>query len=209
MKDGNTNKMKGIYAILGEDFSKGRSNIEVTKELIDSGIKIIQYREKSKSTKEIYEECKIIRELTKDRGVTFIINDHILIGKLVNADGVHIGQDDLPIGEVKQIVGGMMIGLSTHNKEQARRAVKHGADYIGVGPIFETSSKVNIEKSDGLKYLKWVSENISIPYVAIGGIKESNIEEVKKNGGDCFAMISELVGANNIGKKAKSLRGIL
>lgn len=197
-----------IYAILGEEFSKGRSNIQVTKELIESGVKIIQYREKCKSKKEIYEECKVIRQLTQENEVTFIVNDHLSIATLVKADGVHIGQDDLPIEEVKRLAGHMIIGLSTHNKQQAKMAVEKGADYIGVGPIFETSTKQNIEASDGLDYLKWVQENIDLPYVAIGGIKESNVLEVKKNGGYCFAMISELIGSSNLAQKIHSIRNL-
>ncbi len=197
-----------IYAILGEDFSKGKSNVQVTKELIASGVKIIQYREKSKSKKEIYEECKIIRRLTKESDVTLIVNDHISIALLIQADGIHIGQDDLPIEEVRKIAPHMIIGLSTHNKDQARQAVDKGADYIGVGPIFQTTTKQNIEKSDGLEYLKWVKENIDLPYVAIGGIKEENVSQVKENGGYCFAMISELTGADNLAKKINSIRNI-
>ena len=197
-----------IYAILGEEFSKGKSNVQVTKELIASDVKIIQYREKSKSKKEIYEECKIIRKLTKKNGVTFIINDHISIAMLVKADGIHIGQDDLPIEEVRRIAPHMIIGLSTHNKDQANEAVEKGADYIGVGPIFKTSTKENIEKSDGLEYLKWVKENIDLPYVAIGGIKEENVSKVKENGGYCFAMISELTGAHDLVKKINTLRNL-
>lgn len=195
-----------IYAILGEEFSKGKSNVEVTKELILAGVKIIQYREKNKSNKEIYEECKSIRNLTKENGVTFIVNDHISIALSVGADGIHIGQDDIPIEEVKRMAPNMIIGLSTHNKDQAKMAVEKGAHYIGVGPIFNTTTKRDIEESEGLGYLKWIQENIKLPYVAIGGIKEENIDIVKVNGGYCFAMISELTGADDILGKVKLIR---
>lgn len=195
-----------IYAILGEEFSKGKSNIEVTKVLIASGVKIIQYREKSKCKQDMYEECRVIRQLTYEHNVTFIVNDHISIATLVKADGVHIGQDDLPIEEVRKLVGDMIVGLSTHNKEQAKMAVEKGADYIGVGPIFKTDTKQNIEASDGLAYLKWVKDNIDLPYVAIGGIKESNLSKVKENGGYCFAMISELVGSDDLAGKIQSIK---
>ncbi|WP_427340156.1 thiamine phosphate synthase [Caloranaerobacter sp. DY30410] len=198
-----------IYGITAEEFSLGRTNIQVVEEMIKAGIKIIQYREKEKSKLEKYNECKAIRKLTKDSGVTFIVNDDVDIAIAVEADGIHLGQDDMPIEEVRKIAGNMIIGLSTHNIEQAKTAVKKGADYIGVGPIFNTTTKKNVEKSEGLKYLKWVSENIPIPYVAIGGIKESNIIEVKKYGGKCFAMISEIVGSPNIVKKVESIRKLL
>lgn len=198
-----------IYGITGEKFSKGRTNIEVVREMIESGIKIIQYREKDKSKKEKYEECKIIREMTKKANVTFVVNDDMDIAMLVQADGIHVGQDDIPIEEIKKIAPNMIVGVSTHNKEQAIEAVEKGADYIGVGPIFDTSTKENVEKSEGLKYLKWVSENINIPYVAIGGIKKENILDAKIHGGKCFAMISELVGSLNIDEIVLSIKKIL
>lgn len=195
-----------IYGITGEEFSKGRKNIDVVKSMIEAGIKIIQYREKEKSKKEKFQECKVIRQMTKEGNVTFIVNDDIDIALMVDADGIHIGQDDPPIELVKKIAPNMIVGLSTHNREQALEAVKKGASYIGVGPIFNTPTKKNLEKSEGLQYLKWVSENINIPYVAIGGIKEENIDSVKNNGGKCFAMISELVGADNVKEKVYSIR---
>lgn len=195
-----------IYAILGEEFSNGKTNIEVTKELINAGVKIIQYREKSKSNREQLEECKEIRELTEKSGVTFIVNDNVSIGLAVKADGIHIGQDDIDIEEARKLAPNMIIGLSTHNGDQAKEAVKKGADYIGVGPIFHTNTKKVLEKSDGLDYLRWVKENIDLPYVAIGGIKEENIKSVKESGGYCFAMISEIVGSKDILNKVNVLR---
>lgn len=195
-----------IYGILGEEFSCGRSNIEITKEMIKAGIKIIQYREKNKQKLDKLKDCQAIRKITKENEITFIVNDDIDIALAVKADGIHIGQEDIPIEIVKSIAGNMIIGLSTHNKNQALEAVEKGADYLGVGPIFNTSTKKNVEKSDGLSFLKWVSENISIPYVAIGGIKESNVAEVKRFGGKYFAMISELVGADDIEQKVTNIR---
>ncbi|SHK19717.1 thiamine phosphate synthase [Paramaledivibacter caminithermalis] len=195
-----------IYGILGEEFSAGKSNIEITKEMIKANIKIIQYREKNKSKCDKLKDCQAIRKITSVNDVIFIVNDDIDIALAVKADGIHIGQKDMPIEIVKNIASDMIIGLSTHNQKQALEAVEKGADYIGVGPIFNTSTKKNLEKCDGLSFLKWVSENISIPFVAIGGIKESNIATVKKHGGKYFAMISELVGSENIVKKINLIR---
>lgn len=195
-----------IYCITGEEFSLGRSNIEVVKQLIGAGIKVIQYREKNKSKKEKLIECIEIKHLTEKAGVTFIINDDIDIAMSIKATGIHIGQEDMPIKEVRKMVGNMIIGVSTHNKLQAQTAVEDGADYIGVGPIFGTKTKPDVEYSDGLNYLNWVSENISIPYVAIGGITEDNIQLVKENGGKCFALISEVLGAEDIEMKIGSIR---
>lgn len=195
-----------IYCITCEELSNGRSNIEVVKEMIDSGIKVIQYREKKKSKKEKYIECLSIRKMTEAYGVTFIVNDDLDIALLVGADGIHLGQDDIPVEEVRKISGNMIIGLSTHNTCQAKKALELKPDYIGVGPIFKTSTKENPEHCEGLSYLKWVSENIDIPHVAIGGINESNILDVKNNGGKCFALISDVVGSDSIKNKVNDIR---
>ncbi|KJS87044.1 MAG: thiamine-phosphate pyrophosphorylase [Peptococcaceae bacterium BICA1-8] len=200
-----------LYGITAEEYSLGRSNIEVVKAMIDAGIKIIQYREKdSKSIKERYEECKEIRKLTKETDVTFIINDYIDIAILVGADGIHIGQDDLPIEEVRKLVGPeMIIGLSTHSPEQAQDATRRGADYIGVGPMFSTTTKKNIGNVAGLEYLDYVVKNHNIPLVAIGGIKFENIAEVKKRGAKCICLVTEIVGAQDMGKTVQKIRDIL
>ncbi|MCL0107469.1 thiamine phosphate synthase [Peptococcaceae bacterium] len=196
-----------IYAITSEEHSLGRSNIEVVEQLIKAGVKIIQYREKEKKKLYKFKECKIIREMTKRAGVTFIVNDDVDIALAVKADGVHVGQEDLPVEEVRKIVGeDVIIGLSTHSPAQAMEAVKKGADYIGVGPIFPTKTKKDVCDPVGFEYLDYVVKNIKIPFVAIGGIKEHNIKEVQKRGATCFAMVTELVGARDIAAKVKAIR---
>jgi thiamine-phosphate pyrophosphorylase len=199
-----------LYCITAEDYSLGRSNIEVVKQWIEAGIKVIQYREKDKDMKLKYQECTIIRALTKEAGVTFIVNDDIDLAMMVKADGVHIGQDDFPLEAVRQLVGDqMIIGISTHSPQQAQAAVVSGADYIGVGPIFKTSTKKNVCQPVGLEYLKYVVQNIPISFVAIGGIKESNVTEVVTCGAKCIAMVTEITAAQDIGEKISSLRRII
>jgi len=197
----------GIYAITCEKRSLGRKNIEVVKELIKGRVQVLQYREKEKSLKEKFYECKEIAKIARDNGILFIVNDDIDIAMLVDADGVHIGQDDLPIKEVRKLVGDdKLIGLSTHNPQQALEALKSGADYIGVGPIFPTNTKENVCEPVGLEYLEYVVKNINLPFVAIGGIKENNIELVLKKGAKTIAMVTELTESSDIAKKIKSLK---
>ena len=196
-----------LYCITAEEYSRGRDNIEVVKAMINSGIRIIQYREKEKKPLQKYNECLKIRELTKKAGVTFIVNDDVDIAMLVKADGVHIGQDDLPPEKVRELVGNeMIIGLSTHSPQQAQDAVRKGVDYIGVGPIFKTYTKKDVCKPVGLEYLDYVVKNIDIPFVAIGGIKESNVHEVRTRGARCIAMVTEIVGAENIEEKISNIK---
>jgi thiamine-phosphate pyrophosphorylase len=196
-----------LYCITAQEHSKGRNNIEVVHEMIKAGVKVIQYREKDKKLKEKYYECMEIRKITKDARTTFIINDDIDIAMLVKADGVHIGQDDLPIEKVRELVGNsMIIGLSTHSQEQAKEAVEKGADYIGVGPIYRTYTKKDVCEPVGLDYLDYVVKNIDIPFVAIGGIKENNIHEVISCGARCIAMVTAVVGSDNIEEYIKGIR---
>ena len=125
-----------LYALTDSRLSLGRPLPVVAAALLDAGVRILQYREKKLKAGKMLEECRILRHMTQNAGACFIVNDHIDIAMLVGADGVHIGQDDLPVQEVRRLVGPeMIIGLSTHSPEQAVSALKAGADYIGVGPI--------------------------------------------------------------------------
>jgi thiamine-phosphate pyrophosphorylase len=199
-----------IYGITAEEYSLGRSNVEVVEMMIASGIKVIQYREKDKSPRQMYGECVRIREMTTKSGVTFIVNDHVDLALLVGADGVHIGQDDLPPREVRNLAGQeMIIGLSTHSPAQAQAAVNCGVDYIGVGPLFATRTKKDVCDPVGLEYLDYVVKNIKLPFVAIGGIKEHNIAEVSRRGAKCIALVTEITGSEDIAAKVRALRAAL
>lgn len=192
---------QGLYGITGEKFANGRSNIDCVKAMVEAGIKVIQYREKDKNIRKKLLEAKEIRKITREAGVCFIVNDHIDIALAVDADGVHIGQEDMPVVEVRKLVGNKIIGLSTHSVEDAKNAIKQGVDYIGVGPIFPTTTKDR--EAVGLEYLKWVSENIDIPYVAIGGIKEENLDKILEYKAKHIALVSDIVGAEDIAEKGR------
>jgi thiamine-phosphate pyrophosphorylase len=199
-----------IYCITSEEHSNGRSNIEVVSRMLDAGIKIIQYREKSKTMLEKYRQCVKLREMTAEAGAAFIINDHIDLAKSVCADGVHLGQDDMPIPAARKILGDtMIIGVSTHSPLQAEQSVKDGADYIGVGPIYRTFTKKDVCDPVGLEYLDYAVENIRIPLVAIGGIKCHNIKQVKEHGARCVALVTEIVSADDIEGTICSIRKIM
>lgn len=196
-----------IYCLTAEKFSLGRSNIEVVQAMLDADIKLVQYREKEKKMGEKYEECLALRRMTIEAGAAFIVNDDIDLAIAVEADGVHVGQDDLPIEVVRRLVGDdMAIGLSTHAPEEAEEAVRRGADYIGVGPIFRTFTKEDVVDPVGFEYLEHVVKNVDIPFVAIGGIKEHNIAEVVRRGAKCVALVTEIVGAEDITQTIASVR---
>ncbi|AIS52021.1 thiamine-phosphate synthase ThiE [Thermoanaerobacter kivui] len=198
-----------IYCLTAEKFSKGRSNIEVVKDMLESGIKIIQYREKYKTLKEKYHECLKIRKMTKEFGAILIVNDHVDLCMMVGADGVHIGQNDYPIKEVRKLLGDeYIIGVTAHTKEQIKEA-ESNADYVGVAPIFQSFTKDNPLPPIGLEMVKWTAENCKLPFVAIGGIKEGNLKSVLDMGAKCVSLVTEIVGADDIKNKIKKLQEIM
>ncbi|WP_332632096.1 thiamine phosphate synthase [Halalkalibacter flavus] len=188
-----------LYAITGEEFHQGRDLVEVMEEAILGGVDIIQLRDKTSSKRDVLNKAKSLRELTRKHDVLFIVNDHIDVALAVDADGIHIGQDDLPLAEARKIMGqDKIIGLSTHKIEEAREAEAGGADYIGVGPIFHTNSKVDVVDPVTTEYIKQVIAEINIPFVAIGGIKLHNVDQVLDAGATRICMISEIVGAKDV-----------
>jgi len=209
----NQNKLKpvfppGIYGITAEEFAQGRSNEQVVRAMIAGGIRIIQYRAKGPgvSHRRILEECRRIRDLTHEAGVLFIVNDHADIALLADADGVHVGQDDLPVADVRALIGeNKLVGLSTHTPEQAKSALDQGADYIGVGPVYATQTKPDACDPVGLNYVSYAAQHIPLPFVAIGGIKTHNIQEVAAHGAKTICLVSEIVGAADIAATVRQL----
>ncbi|MGL4627990.1 MAG: thiamine phosphate synthase [Cetobacterium sp.] len=188
----------GIYAITDSECGKDKEFLTYCEELLQGGAKIIQYREKSRDMKKLFKEAKELKILTQKYNAIFIVNDHLDIALLVDADGIHIGQDDLPISEVRKVLGkNKIIGISTHNLNEAEEAVKNGADYIGVGPIFHTDTKKDAGNPLTLNFLEEVEKNINLPYTVIGGIKESNLDEVLSRGAKSVCLISELICNEN------------
>jgi thiamine-phosphate pyrophosphorylase len=188
-----------LYAITGEEFHKGRDLLQVMEEAIIGGVDIIQLRDKNSSKKEVLEKAKLLKKLAERYEIPLIINDHIDVALAVDADGIHIGQDDLPLVEARKIIGkNKIIGISTHKIEEARTAELNGADYIGVGPIFSTKSKVDVVDPVTTKYIEEVVKEIKIPFVAIGGIKLHNVDQVLAAGASRICAISEIVGSKNV-----------
>lgn len=195
-----------IYCITAEEYSNGRSNLEVVREMLEAGIKIIQYREKRKKALHRYNEAKEIRRLTREYGAILIVNDYVDLAVMVEADGVHLGHEDYPISQVRKMVGEeMIIGGSTHWPDQMMRTIKDGADYIAAGPIFETHTKEDVIPPVGLEYLEFALKNSLVPVVAIGGIKEHNMLEVVKRGAKCICLVTEITQAPNIREKVRRL----
>lgn len=170
-----------------------------------AGVRLFQYRNKSGSRKEIYKVSLELAVIVKRSGGIFVVNDHADIAKSVHADGVHLGQDDLPLEYARKILGGDgLIGISTHNVVQAREAEAAGADYIGFGPIFQTTSK-EVGPLQGSENLRLLRHSVNIPILAIGGIRPDNLAETMQAGADGVAVISAVLSAPDPGSAARAM----
>lgn len=183
--------------ILDTEFSGNRNIIKIAHQIIRGGADVIQLRDKKSSAKEIIKMGKVIRKLTKKANVVFIINDRVDVVKACNADGVHLGQDDLPIKVARSILGeDKIIGVSAHNISQAIKAEKEGADYIGIGPIFPTEIKPHLPVV-GVGFIKKIKKIIKVPFVTIGGISQENIRNVLRAGAERVAVCRAIVCASD------------
>ncbi|MHA6484147.1 thiamine phosphate synthase [Paenibacillus sp. strain BS8-2] len=187
-----------LYAITGEVFHPGRELVEVMEEAILGGVDIIQLRDKISDRDELLNKARALRDLTRKYNVTFIVNDYIDIALEVDADGVHLGQGDLPLAEARKLMGDKIIGISTHAIEEALLAEQQGADYIGVGPVFPTATKADVVDPVTVSYVRQVADTIQIPFVAIGGIKLHNVDEVLAAGATRICAVSEIVGSQDV-----------
>lgn len=183
-----------VYPITDISITK-LSHLEQVERLIAGGAKFIQLRDKNSTPNDFYKAAKAVIDFTRGKDVKIIINDRVDIALVIKADGVHLGQDDLPPENARRILGEKaIIGFSTHNISQAIEAIKMPLDYIAIGPIYATSTKENPDPIVGLEGLKIVRQAIGdFPLVAIGGINSENANEVLRNGADSVAVISQIL----------------
>jgi len=194
-----------LYFVTNQDTYLNRDLCSITKETILGGATIVQYREKSKSYEQMKKECLLLKALCDEYDIKLIINDHVELAKEINAHGVHIGQDDESFIKTRDIIGiDKIIGVSVFNETQALAAQKQGADYLGVGAMFETNSK-NDAKHVTLDTLKTITQEVSIPVVAIGGITLDNIEKLENTNIDGVALISAIINNKDIKASTETL----
>lgn len=180
-----------------------KSVMEDVESALSAGVKIIQYREKNKSTREMAEEAALIKKMCGGKAI-FLVNDRIDIALAAKADGVHIGQDDMPYHTARLLLGKKrIIGITAHNAEEAVLAEKDGADYIGASPVFHTKTKPDAGKHGGLELIEEISKKVRIPVVAIGGINLNNVASVIEAGADSAVAISAVVASNNVEKECR------
>ena len=178
--------------------------IEFAQKLAGAGVRLLQYRNKSASSRELFESASRLSSFLVPSGVSFLVNDRADVASLAGASGVHVGQEDLGVEEARSVIGvGKLVGVSTHNLEQFERATETSADYIAVGPAYSTSTKANPDPVVGIDFIRTVRALTNKPIVAIGGITLDRAAEVIGAGADSVAVISDILLAPDPGKRAR------
>lgn len=202
--------MFDLYVVTDRALSHGLSDAEVARLAYAGGADVVQLRMKAEDGKVMLEQAKIIKELADEYAKYFIINDRVDVAMLSDADGVHLGQSDIPVAEARRLLGDdKIIGVSVHNVGEAVTAMNDGADYLGVGSIFTTSTKLDAQQGLGLDAIYCIKQAVDLPIVAIGGINRGNITDVIRAGADSVAVASAVVGHPDIEKAAHELRDMI
>lgn len=202
--------LTGLHVLTDRKWSRGRDLVTVASAAIDGGATVIQLRDKNASTRELITEGLALRELTRQRGVLFIVNDRIDVALAVDADGAHVGQDDMPADLAHRLLGPeRILGISAGNLREATAALASSADYVGVGPIYATRGKTDAGDPIGLNLLTKISARTSVPLVAIGGINASNAAAVIQAGASGIAVITAVVNAADISGAARELKNAI
>ena len=195
-----------LYCITDHRLLHGRSLEEAVRQAILGGADVIQLRHKEASSIDLYREAIALRRLTADLDTVFIVNDRVDVALAADADGIHLGQDDLPASVARRLLGpGRIIGISVSSLAQAIHACREDIDYLGVGPVFATSTK-EAGPATGLELVQRIREAVAIPLVAIGGIDRRNVGDVIRAGADAVAVISAVMGTEDSTASARSLK---
>ena len=199
-----------LYLVTDRALALGRPIEEIVRQAISGGVSAVQLREKETPSGAFFELAHSLRAITGEAGVTFIVNDRLDIALAAEADGVHVGQDDLPVETARRLLGpGKILGVTAADEQQARLAEKAGADYIGCNAVFPTQTKTDTGPAIGLEGLRRLVESVDIPVVAIGGINADNAGEVLAAGVAGIAVVSAIVSAEEPQKAAGELREII
>lgn len=196
-----------LYPIIDTLGDLKLSHVNLAQTMLDAGVRFLQLRIKDQPTRRFVEIARRVKAVTDRYSAQLIINDRTDIAKLLDAAGVHLGQEDLPVSAAREILGpNKIIGFSTHSSAQAEAAARQGiADYIGFGPIYPTASKERTDPVQGLEGLRLIRSRVGLPIVAIGGITAQTMPDVVAAGADAVAMIGYIVRAGDVGAKIRAL----
>ncbi len=196
-----------LYLVTDRRLAKGRTTLDIVRAAVQGGVTCVQLREKTCSTREFIAEALAIRDFLNARGIALIINDRVDIAQAVGADGVHLGQSDMPLDVARSLVGdSMLVGISVESLEEAVQAEAGGADYLGVSPIYPTPTKTDTAPPLGLQGLSAIRRAVNLPLVGIGGLNQQNAAPVIQYGADGIAVVSAIVAAADPEQAARRLR---
>lgn len=199
-----------LYLVTDRELSRGRTTLEIVQAAVRGGVTCIQLREKSSATREFIEDALKIKDFLKAHNISLIINDRVDVAMAVQADGVHLGQSDIPLEMAKAILNdSKIIGISAESVEDAVKAEKGGADYISVSPVFATPTKTDTAPPLGLEGIQTIRQHVQIPIVGVGGLNKDNCADVIRSGADGVAVVSAIVSADDPEKAARELREII
>ena len=192
----------GLYLVTSRECSRGRETQFVVQRALEAGVRLVQLREKTLAMRDFCRMAETVRKLTSDAGALLLINDHVDVALAVGADGVHLGQEDLPVDVARRLGPELIIGASSHSIAEARAAEKMGASYVNIGPLFPTKTKEWSGDFLGLDGLRKISKAISIPFTVMGGIKERHVRDLVLAGANTIAVVSAVTAADDPGEAA-------
>lgn len=198
-----------LYVIVDADACGGRDPVAVAADAVAGGADVIQWRAKTWIMRQRWEIAERLAQVLRPTEALFIVNDHLELALAAGADGVHLGQEDLPVAVARRLAGSsLLVGVSTHSMEQALAAQDAGADYLGVGPVFATPTKPD-SRPVGLELVRAAARQIQVPWVAIGGIDQSNLALVLSSGATRVAVVRAVAAAPDVRRAAQTLNAML
>lgn len=198
-----------LYVVITEAYCAGRSALSVLEAVLDAGVRLVQLREKDCSERELFTRARAFRDMTRAHDALLVIDDRVEIALAVDADGVHLGEFDLPIEAARRIAPELIIGGSSHSLGEALAAQDAGASYVNIGPIFATQTKSVATGAVGPALIDAISPRLRIPFTVMGGIKAHNMEEVLRRGARHVAVVTAVTAAGDIAAAASELRALI
>ncbi len=195
-----------LYVVITGSFCAGRPALDILDAALEAGVGLVQFREKEMESGEFYRQAQRFREHTQNANALLIVNDRVDIALAVGADGVHLGQSDVPIDAAHRIAPELILGASSHNLEEALAAQVAGASYVNIGPIFETQTKAVPTGAIGPDMLAAIGPELNVPFTCMGGIKTANIHEVVERGARHIAVVTAVTAADDPRAAARELR---
>lgn len=196
----------GLYVVITEEFCGGRTGLSVLEPVLEAGVKLVQFREKGCDGGDLYRRCVAFRERTRAAGALLIVDDRLDIAMAADADGVHLGQNDLPVAAARALAPELVVGASSHNLAEALAAQEEGASYVNIGPIFATATKSVATGPVGPEMIDEIRPYLIVPFTCMGGIKENNIAGVVARGARHVAVVTAVTQAEDVRAAAERLQ---